>query len=46
MFVQETESADGGREERTEKHVTFTLIGAVSDLEDPNGDGTSSNNYY
>jgi len=26
--------------ERGDKHVTFTLIGAVSDLEDLNGDGT------
>lgn len=25
------------------QHVTFTLIGAVSDLDDPSGDGTLSN---
>lgn len=33
---------DGGRR-GFQQHVTFTLIGAVSDLEDLNGDGTLSN---
>lgn len=43
MFVQETKSVAGGRRGFRNEHVTFTLIGAVSDLEDLNGDGTLSN---
>lgn len=49
MFVQEMKKKKKcvmGLEKGFQQHddvVTFTLIGAVSDLEDLNGDGTLSN---